>query len=103
MKLEEIASLLKATGYPVAYCHFAKGKPPDMPFIVYQEVYSNNFSADSTVYLPVRHIQIDLYTSSKQPEAEGKVESALSSFFWNKQENYNADEKIYRIIYEIEV
>ena len=103
MKLEEIASLLKTTGYPVAYCYFAKGKPPDMPFVVYQEVYSNNFSADGAVYLPVRHIQINLYTNSKQPEAEDKVESALSSLFWNKQENYNVDEKIYRITYEIEV
>ena len=36
MKLEEIASLLKSTGYPVAYCYFANGKPPDMPFVVYQ-------------------------------------------------------------------
>ena len=103
MKLEEIASLLKTTGYPVAYCYFAKGKPPDMPFVVYQEVYSNNFSADGAVYLPVRHIQINLYTNSKQPEAEDKVESALSSLFFFFLENYNVDEKIYRITYEIEV
>lgn len=103
MKLEEIATLLKSTGYPVAYCYFAKGKPPDMPFVVYQEVYSNNFSADSAVYLPVRHIQIDLYTSKKQPEAEERVEQALSSFFWQKQEDYGDSEKVYRVIYEIEV
>ena len=44
MKLEEIASLLKTTGYPVAYAILQKGKPPDMPLVVYQEVYSNNFS-----------------------------------------------------------
>ena len=103
MTLEQIADLLRTTGYPVAYCYFAKGKPPDMPFVVYQEVYSNNFSADSMVYLPVRHIQIHLSTSKKQPEAEDRVEQTLSSFFWQKQEDYDDDEKIYRIIYEIEV
>nr|DAV20403.1 MAG TPA: tail component [Caudoviricetes sp.] len=74
-----------------------------MPFLVYQSVYSNNFSADSIVYKKFEHIQIDLYTRFKEPQTEDKVQKALSSFFWEKTEEYDDAERLYRIIYEIEV
>lgn len=71
--------------------------------MVYQSVYSNNFAADNTVYKKFDHIQIDLYTERKDPATEDKVEKALSSFYWEKTEEYNDTEETYRIIYEIEV
>ena len=71
--------------------------------MVYQSVYSNNFSADNVVYKKFDHIQIDLYTKLKDPLTEGKVEKALSSFYWEKTEEYIDTEQCYQIIYEIEV
>lgn len=65
--------------------------------------YSNNFVADGAVYYPVLHIQIELYTQLKNPEAEDKVEKALSSLVWEKTETYIDSEACYQILYEIEV
>ena len=50
-----------------------------------------------------QEIQIDLYTRFKEPQTEDKVQKALSSFFWEKTEEYDDAERLYRIIYEIEV
>lgn len=74
-----------------------------MPFICYMEAYSNNFAADGVTYLPVSHAQVELYTAIKDLEAEGKVETTLSSFVWEKTETYIETEKCYQILYEIEV
>ena len=101
--LEKIKKLLESTGLPVAYGFFPEAEAPHLPILVYQSVYSNNFSADGIVYQDFTHIQIDLFTELKEPETEDKVENTLSSFFWEKTEEYDDAEKIYRITYEIEV
>ena len=102
-KLEEIKHLLESTGFPVAYHSFPEDDAPPMPYIVFLEPYSNNFSADGITYSQISHIQVELYTKFKEPEAEQKVESCLSSFFWNKSEFKIDSEKCYEIIYELEV
>lgn len=85
--LENIKEILKTSGLPVAYGFFPEDAAPDLPILVYQSVYSNNFSADNVVYKKFDHIQIDLYTKLKDPLTEGKVEKALSSFYWEKARN----------------
>lgn len=101
--LKDLKALLEETGLPVAYGFFRTEEAPDLPFLVYQEAYSNNFAADNVVYQKIAHIQIDLFTKWKEPQTEGKVENALSSFVWEKAEEYDDAEKVYRITYEIEV
>ncbi len=103
MALEEIYGILEATGIPVAYQKFDEENAPDLPIMVYSVPYSNNFSADGRVYGKISHIQIDLYTKHKDMASEDKVENALSSFYWSKQEEYLEDERCYRIMYEVEV
>lgn len=103
MELKELYEILKSTGIPVAYRAFSEDTAPDMPILVYFVLYSNNFSADSVVYKKINHIQIDLYTKNKDTESEDKVENALSSFFWEKDEEYLDDERCYRVTYELEV
>lgn len=103
MTLEELNTKLKNTGLPVVYRAWPEEQAPPMPYICYLEAYSNNFSADNTVYHPVSHIQIELYAEIKDQTSEDKVEKALSSFFWKKTENYIDSERCYQIIYEIEV
>lgn len=103
MTLEEVAALLKTTGYPVAFQEWPEGAVPPMPYLVYLSPYTNNFAADGTAYFIVNHVQIELYTKLKDPVAEGKVEQALSSLYWEKNTEYLDTEKCYQTIYEIEV
>ena len=46
---------------------------------------------------------MELYTKQKDQSSEDKVENALSSFYWDKTEEYIDSERCYQILYEIEV
>ena len=101
MTLEQLKAKLASTGMPVAYGYFASMQK--LPYILYRVAYSNNFLADSKVYAPINHIQIELYTKQKSTDEEDKVENALSLFCWEKTETYINEQRCYQIIYEIEV
>lgn len=103
MTLEDIQNLLEATGLPVAYRAFPEGHAPALPFICYLTSGTNNFGADNVTYHVINAVTVELYTDYKDPETEGKVEEALSSFFWDKDVEYLDSERCYQIIYEIEV
>lgn len=103
MTLEQVADMLAATGYPVAFQEWKQGAVPPLPYIVYLSPYTNNFAADGAAYFVVNHVQIELYTALRDPVAEGKVEQALSSVFWEKETNYLDTEKCFQTLYEIEV
>lgn len=103
MRLEELKTLLETTGMPVTYRAWPENEAPPLPFICYLVAYSNNFGADNRVYHKISHIQVELYTKQKDPNAEDKVENALSSFYWDKTEEYIDSERCYQILYEIEV
>ena len=103
MSLKEFKELLESTGIPVTYYAFPIVKAPKLPFICFRVDYSNNFSADGTVYKKNNHILVELYTKNKDVESEEKVENALSSFYWDKDEEYLEEEKCFEIIYELEV
>lgn len=66
-------------------------------------MYDAQFFADDVMYYSTGHYQVELYTSSKDPAAEAKVEAALEGLCWEKSEEYLQDEKVYQILYEIEV
>lgn len=103
MTFEDVKNLLEGTGLPVAYRVFPENNAPELPFICYLSPGTNNFAADDTVYLEIDQITVELYTQYRDPETEGKVEAALSSFVWDKDINYIDSERCYQIIYEIEV
>lgn len=103
MSLEDLYKILKETGYPVAYSHFdEEGEPPTLPFITYLDS-SDNFGADNTVYHEITDVTIELYTKSKDLEAENKLQGLFNSndLFWNKTINWIDSEKVFQIIYEI--
>lgn len=103
MTLEELKDRLETAGFPVTYREWPENTAPPLPFICYIVAYSNNFAADGGVYYPIDRVQVELYTKLKDPDAESKVEQALSSLFWEKTETYISTEKCYQILYEIEV
>lgn len=107
MTLPELSDVLASTGIPTTYhsWHDVDGERPALPFMTYQVAYSNNFFADNTVYLPINHIDISLYTALKSLETESLVEAALegAELPWNKTETFINSEHCYQIIYEVEV
>ena len=105
MKLADIYNLLKTTNLPVAYSHFEEGKAPPLPYVVFRLPNSNNFAADGTVYKAVTALDIELYTDKKDLATEKKLEDVLNNKigFYDKLETLVISEKMYQIIYSMEV
>lgn len=105
MTLSEFNTILESAGYAVAYEHFPETDVPAMPFICYAETGSDNFAADGVVFEPVKMLQVQLFTKTKDIEAEGNLEAVLneSRIYWNKTAEYDEDELCYRTIYEVEI
>ena len=104
MTLEELAGLVRKTGIPSAYDHFAEGESPDPPFITYLLPGSDNFAADGKVYFRITEVHIELYTDEKNPEVEALVETVLDAhgIFYDKTEVWIDSEKLYEVLYSFE-
>ena len=105
MTLEELARMLEKTGFPFAYDHFAEGESTDPPFICYLLPGSDNFAADWRVYFRISEVRIELYTDRKDPGAEALVETVLddAGIFYNKSEAWIQSEKLYEVLYSMEL
>lgn len=103
MKLTELTKILKATGFPVAYSHFKTHQEP--PFVVYVTSHSSNFIADGKVYKKITNVQIELYTSKKDLDAEAKVEQVLddNNITYQSTETFIETENLFQIVYEIKI
>lgn len=108
MTLEEIYTVLNGiSGFEgkVAYRAFPEGHAPALPFICYLAPYSHNVFADGEVYKTINHIQIELYSRTKDVTSESLLEAALNraGLPWEKTEDYLDDERCFQVIYETEV
>lgn len=100
--MEELLTIIKETGIPIAYDHFAEGESPDPPFICYLLPGSDNFAADGRVYFKINEVRIELYTDSKDLSVEQKLEDVLDAHevFYNKSETWIDSEKLYEVLYQ---
>lgn len=100
--MEELLTIIKETGIPFAYDHFAEGESPEPPFICYLLPGSDNFAADGRVYFKINEVRIELYTDSKDLSVEQKLEDVLDAHevFYNKSETWIDSEKLYEILYQ---
>ena len=105
MTYDQIVEMAEETNLPVAYDHFSEGESPDPPFLVFLFPSSDNFSADGAVYMKIDNLHFELYTDKKDPEAEAAVEAVLDShgFFYDKSEVWIAEERLYEVLYSMEV
>lgn len=103
MTLLELKAVLDTSGVPFAYLKWETEKKP--PFGVYLFAYDTQFYADGALYYSTGHYQVELYTAAKTPGAEAAVEQALADakIAYTKAEYYLESEKLYEILYEIEV
>ena len=103
MTQAELYQVLKSIGYPVAYGSFTSPVTP--PFITYQFAYSNDLIADNINYVAIDDFQVELYKTKKDITAEQKVQDKLKelSLPYRKFETYLDEEKVYQILYEIQI
>lgn len=101
----EVKNMLEETGFPVSYHHFEEGEVPALPYLIYLYPGTNDFSADGVVYQGINQLDIELYTDKKDVKTEKRVEAVLKKhgFFYKKTEGYIETEKMYEVLYEMEV
>lgn len=105
MSYEEINEMMQEMGLPFAYHHFAEGESPQPPFLIFLSPGENTFSADNLKYYSFKQLDIELYTDEKAPEKEMEIETVLKEhhIFYNKSEVWIESEKLYEVLYEMEV
>ena len=86
----------------VAYRAFPIGGAPNLPFICFYEVDTNNFLADSVVYKRITNVSIELYTVNKDTATESAIESmfATNKLVWEKSEYYIDDQNMLQVVYD---
>jgi len=104
--LSDIYTILKATGYPVAYSHFTGTTTtplPSPPYVCYLSAYSSNLFADNKVFKKIDNLQIELYTIKKDLVAEKKLEDLLdlNEISYETTETWIETEKLFQKIYEV--
>ena len=101
----EVMAIVDEMGMESAYHHFAEGESPEPPFVVFHYPKANNFSADGVAYFKVNRLNIELYTDLKDVELEQRVEAVLDShgIFYAKSEVWIESERLYEVLYEMEV
>ena len=105
MTHDEVISMILEMNLPYAYDHFAEGESPDPPFLVIRYPSSDHFAADGLAYYKVNRLNLELYTALKSPNIELFLEAVLDrhSLFYNKSEVWIESEKLYEVLYEMEV
>ena len=105
MTHKEVMAMVKKLKLPNAYDHFAEGEVPETPYIVYRYPGSDNFAADGVVYHKINELDIELYTDKKDTKTENAIEAVLDEhgLFYQKTEVWLEDEKLYEVLYEMEV
>lgn len=108
MTLKELYELLnnvKGFNGKVAYRCFPVGAAPKLPFICYLVRNSNNFKADSSVYLKRENVDIELYSKEKDTDSEEAIEAALEavSVVWDKTESFIESEEVYLVTYTVTI
>lgn len=106
MTQNELYTILKATGFPVAYSHFTSNNNtplPKPPYITYLSAYSSNLKADNKVYKKIDNYQIEIYTATKDLAVEKKLEDLLDAneIAYDSTEVWIDSEKLFQKIYEV--
>ncbi|WP_395013589.1 hypothetical protein [Robinsoniella peoriensis] len=105
MNQEQVMAILKELNLPFAYDHFVEGQSPEPPFCVFLYPGARNFSADGLPYFKVNRLHLELYTDLKSVELEEQVETVLErhGIFYGKSEVWVESERLYEVLYEMEV
>lgn len=103
--MDKLLNIIKEINLPFAYDHFAEGKSPSPPFLIYLLPNTNHFGADGKVYYKINRVNIEVYLDKKDLNIERKVEAVLDKYgiFYEKSEVWIAKEKLYEVLYTFEM
>jgi len=103
MTQAELNTVLKSLGFPVAYSSFITSPSP--PFITYQFAYDDDFMADGYNFAEISNFQVELYTKIKDIAAEKLIQDKFKELQmpYRKNEAWLDSEKLFQIIYEIQL
>ena len=102
---KQVADMIRESGLQTTYYQYPAKQVPPLPYTVYYYPNSDNFGADDKVYTKINALNVELYTAMKSPAVEAQLEAVLEShnLFWNKAEAYLTSEKMYEVLYEMEI
>lgn len=105
MTQEQVLEMVEKMGLPCAYDHFAEGQSPEPPFLVFLYPESRNFAADGVAYFKKNRLHIELYTEYKSAELEERMETVLDrhGIFYTKSEAWIESERLFEVLYGMEV
>lgn len=105
MTFKEIKTMINSIGYSTAYYQFPDNTGQAPPFICFYFPNNSDFKADDSNYCKIEHLVIELYTDTKDFDAESAVESVLSQYdiVWTRRETSIDSERMYECIYEMDV
>lgn len=100
--LQELKTALDGLQIPVAYRHFSK--PTSTPYCVYYVEGTDNLSADNITYYETKDVSIELYTDKKDLTLEESLKTILTNNdipYEQTFETYIAEEKLFEVVYSI--
>lgn len=105
MTYKEIKTMVASVGYPCAYYQFPNDTPQAPPFICFFYPNSADMKADDSNYQKIEHLVIELYTDTKDLDAEEAVETVLANndMVWTRSETSIDAERMYEVVYEMDV
>lgn len=105
MTFEEVKTIINSIGLPVAYFSFPEKEAPVLPYLIYFYPEMRPETADNTHHAQICSLILELYTETKDFDVESSVDTALlnAGFVFGKEETYLNDEKMYEVIYQMEV
>lgn len=105
MTFKEINTIIKSIGLPSNYYQWPESKAPALPYILFYYPQRDDFFADGTNYQKITVLNIEFYSAEKDFENEELIESVLEQYelTYTKEEQYISDERMYEVLYVINV
>lgn len=105
MTFQDISTMVNSMGFPYNYLQFKENSAPALPYVLFYYPQRDDVIADNKNYALKTALNVELCTEEKDFEAETDVEAVLISHEipFTKTETYIDSEKMYLILYEMEV
>ena len=109
MNTETIATMVsemaEAINGDYNYLMFPENSAPNPPYILFYYPRRDDFLADDISYQVITQLNVELYTPEKDFEKEQALEDVLRNYglVFTKDEAWQNDEKLFEILYTMEV
>lgn len=105
MTFQEISGMIEEIGLPYNYYQFEENSAPALPYVLFYYPQRTDFIADNKNYALKTALNVELCTEEKDFATEAQVEAVFVArdIPFEKTETYIESERMYMILYEMEV